>query len=405
VRAIVPILLVACGGGRVARDPAVPSAAEPPPTGAARCEQPVRGPALRVQLDDPWDMEAMGSLVALDSGDIGWRASIEADAFGYQPVVGRVSGDEEVPLGGAPVLVLDPAVTSVAFQSDGSLWQVENVADQPPKLGHRDAAGFLDTGFGANGAIRFGEVAFSAVDLAVDAVGRPLIVGGDADGYLLLRGTVDGAPDPSFNGGAPLRLAAQADLSFFPDGRILLLFGTTPFAFSVLTADGDVDPTFPATSTDLDANESVWSVLPEAEGLLVASETYDLVGDQVVGATSQLHRVLPDGTREHIVDLTVPSRPGQFFDVWHIRRDGNGYLLVVGTLDTPAESRIELGAGWAFRLRPDLTLDRCFGPNGRGFHPGVRWPSSISEPLPDGSLAVGESLARQFVVFAPGSAE
>jgi hypothetical protein len=375
-------------------EPEAPPTTPPTPSTEA-CETVVTGPEreLRVDaLDGAYDIQ----LIALDDGEIGCEAFFYGPAGGSKRVMARVSGEETVPVGGLDLLEVDPSIRDMDFAADGSMWEVSLPAGAPPKLGRRDARGFTDLTFGESGAVRFGETVPRTVGLVVDPKGRPLVI---LDYDAILRGTIDGRVDPSFNGGQPVWFDAWSLwLAFFPDGRILQAEQTSDsyLEYTVLLEDGTPDLDFPAGAVELRPDEDVNDLLAEADGALVASEVF--TPGEGIEMRSRLRRIRTDGTWEWVRDLRVPSRPDQGFEAQRIRRDGTGHLLVFGYLFPSWEP-------WIMRLRPDLSPDPCFGPAGDGFTNAIGFSGSVSRVRPNGSVAVGLVYDEGYLVFAAGPAQ
>ena len=112
--------------------------------------------------------------------------------------------------------------TALAVQADGGIVASTTLPSQdelqgPAAVMRLDRTGAYDPAYGGTGIV--GVPGRGIDDLAVDAAGRPLGLGSDAQGRLLMRLLPSGALDPAFGSGGTVALPpAAAWLAPLPDG-------------------------------------------------------------------------------------------------------------------------------------------------------------------------------------------
>jgi hypothetical protein len=346
-----------------------------------------------LDLDDARQFgSGAGRVVPLSDGGFGYGT--DWGVWGA-PAAGRVSAGDTVSLGGSDLLELNRGVVDFAFRPDGGLWEITNPAGSPPKLGSRDAAGFLDVSFGRDGTMAVEGEPFPGTAILADGQGRPILLQvGPGESYLR-RLTLDGAPDPSFNGGELLPVGTGSWPHLFPDReRVLLISFDDPSAlgYIVVDQDGAIDASFPPGEVDL-GDMSLVDVAVEGDRLLVLAEVLDATEGGGPAVRSWLIPVQSTGDVGEAIPLDVPSQATPFF-AQSLAPDGAGDILVAGVLDGQP--------GWTMRLRPDLSVDACFGAAGDGMPTGVPYPGGAAA-LADGTVVVSSVDSLRFVMFAPGS--
>lgn len=131
--------------------------------------------------------------------------------------------------------------------SDDSLRSAGSVAGEPAVIGLK-SNGELDPTFGSGGVAPVDLGAASvATDLAIDAVGRTVVIGAGTAARLL----ADGRPDPSFGQGGSQQLPIDGSaLELGEDGSVLIAGSWQPpagvprTAVIRLVADGSIDQSF-----------------------------------------------------------------------------------------------------------------------------------------------------------------
>jgi uncharacterized delta-60 repeat protein len=279
--------------------------------------------------------------------------------------------------------LLDDGAASVAVQGDGKL-VVAGFASEPG--GDRQFAvaryapdGSLDTTFGTGGKTTTVFPGGSqASGLAIQADGKPVVVGSSLGGLTLVRYTSGGALDGTFGAGGKvitqvgLGATAGHDVAVQGDGRVLAAGsadgapGTgSDFALVRYTANGVLDPTFGnggMVTTAFTAGQDFGNALAiQANGRIV------VVGGASAGPNGVLEfaaaRYLPNGSLDTTFGVggkvtTLFSGNDDFGQDVAVQPDGR--VVVAGRANSNANTQFAV-----VRYLPDGSLDAGFGTGGR----------------------------------------
>lgn len=303
---------------------------------------------------------------------------------------GVIAVESKATLYGTPLTVAAPA-----SDDDGNIvitFGLGNETDNRGELVRITAVGLPDGTFGAGDghAWRVQLEGDDANALAVDAQGKPLFNGKQAESFFVERRLADGGVDREFDrdGRAAVGLAVAAEHRYddvaAAGGSVVEASGTVGAVDVVrFLDDGTIDPGF---------NDGAPVRLPAAEaGLVAPTVAVDAQGRIYVlasffwfwnsGPEAELIRLLPDGTVDETFGSAGRVRPDspdlddEHFDGFTL--DNAGRPLVYGALvGVPENSEIE-NDGAVVRFTTAGTPDPTYG--GDGY-------VKLSEPQGDGVL-------------------
>lgn len=237
--------------------------------------------------------------------------------FGVVRLPSRADADEQARAAVAQPdgkIVVVGNVTDVGGLNDFGVWRLE-------------PSGAMDSSFGTNGLIQFGDDATDdvAYDVGLDPQNRILVAGvrATADGgdLTLLRLTSTGAPDPTFNAGIPFLVLRHPGIDYVramavqPDGRIVVAGNYQRAAGIVVLRISPGTATSPASLDDRFGDAGVAEVLGSSTsldtGVAVTPDGHILVLDQVPSISGRtLDATVVRLTRAGVVDPTFGSASG-----------------------------------------------------------------------------------------------
>lgn len=260
-----------------------------------------------------------------------------------RPYLARLNADGSVD--DTFIAGVNDSVYAIALQPDGKILVggtfsslgVGAAATARNRLGRLHADGTVDPGFnpGANGGV---------YTFSVQADGR-IYVGGTFSqmggatrnriGLLASDGTVDSAFAPSVNhpsgGGVVLSITVQTDGQVIVGGFFNTIGGTSRFGLARVSAAGVVDASFdPGLLTFLPDIAQAETLL-QTDGKIVVGGYFESVGNTL---RPSLGRINSDGTVDLSFNPTPVDHPNSTEDVYTLRIDDRGRILVGGDFRT-----------------------------------------------------------------------
>ncbi|HEX8427864.1 hypothetical protein [Hymenobacter sp.] len=257
-------------------------------------------------------------------------------------------------------------VSAVAVQPDGKvivggLFSTIGGATRR-KIARLLPTGAVDTSFDPGTGF---SASFLKPEVLVFQPDGKLLVGGDFTDFngttrnRILRLNPDGSYDTSFTTGTgfnfPVKtIVVQTDGKIVVGGEFSAYNGVRRIAIARLNANGTLDPTFAASSTN-EINGSVYTIVPLASGKYLIGGSFICIGTctNPSNARRNLARLNADGTLD---TSFVPAGTSFNARVHKMVLQPDGKILCVGTFDSyNGVSRRAI-----VRLNADATLDNTF---------------------------------------------
>jgi uncharacterized delta-60 repeat protein len=302
----------------------------------------------------------------------------------------------------------DDMAAAAVLQPDGMLivgGTSSNGVGRAIALARYDAAGHLDSTFGAGGRVKipFGTGSDQLGGLALQADGKIIVAGSATGSPILARFNADGCLDGTFGRGgiASADFAATAGpVALQSDGKILVACVTASAepvpAVARFSADGSLDQTFGSGGETTFTDGSIHTLAVQPDGKILV----DVPG----GSQDPLVRLLPDGGLDDSFHLQPPTQ--LFFgppSSLAVQPDGS--FLVAGGIDN-SRFPLVVSDNWlssVVRYTADGTADSTFGSGGVTSFGGLAAAIAVQS---DGKILTVDSnamLVRRFL--ADGSAD
>ncbi len=292
-----------------------------------------------------------------------------------------VPGDLDPAFGTGGTVVTDfgneDLLNDVAIQPDGKIVAVGFTAGRVASARY-NLDGSLDPGYGGDGTVVTSVgVPGSGRAVGIQADGRIVVVGSVEGGpnppnLLIVRYLADGSLDPSLDGdGVAITDFGTGEIpggmALSPDGRIYIgvniLFGEEDLAVARFNPDGTLDNSFGTgggAAFELPDEERAESIALQPDGKVVAAG----LTDNNAGFDLLLARINPDGTPDLSFDgdgLVVTDRGGLEAG-GSVAVQSDGKIVVGGFAQDVTE--MEAGDSALARYLPDGSLDPTFAGGG-----------------------------------------